>query len=141
MMSPMVARYQREAPEPPPELEIPESFGYIHFKSFSYLARGPEDYRQQDALDMPLESWSPAVLSLVAAGCRQILEWRGMEPAKPLTGIGIEGFCRLCDLFHFKVTVQKAQVLGNGLILDAMQIQHVMTGEELTLYNLVQSTP
>lgn len=139
MAFPMVERYRAEAPPPPEGLDIPEKFGYIHFKSFSYLARGPEAYRAQDAMGMPPEGTPPSTLAVLDKGCRQILNWKGIQPDNPLTGLGIDGFYRLIDLFHFKVVQQSALHQNNGAIVDKMQINHVMSGEEITLYNLVNT--
>jgi hypothetical protein len=139
MAFPMVERYRAEAPRPPEGLDIPEKFGYIHFKSFSYLARGPEAYRAQDAMSMPPEGTSPSTLALLDKGCRQILDWKGIQPDNPLTGLGIDGFYRLIDLFHFKVVQQSALHQNNGAIVDKMKISHVMSGEEITLFNQVNT--
>jgi len=38
-------------------------------------------------------------------------------------------------LFHFEVVLQRATFGGDGTILDSMTIKHVITDEEITLYN------
>lgn len=135
----MVERYQAETRPPPSGLKLPEKFVYIHYKAYSYLARGPVVYRAQDALGMPPEDTSPAILAVIEHGCMQILKWKGIEPVNPLESIGINGFYRLMDLFHFKVIAQSAVSGKNGTLLDKMKVQHSITGEILTLYNQLKS--
>ena len=131
-------RYQKEKPPPPSGLKPPQDFGYIKFKAYSYLKMGPEFYSRNDALGMPPEKASSHTLDLVEQGCKQILEWRGIAPERPLEGIGINGFYRLIELFHFKVVEQKAIPEADGTFLDEMLIKHVVSGEEMTLFNKVK---
>ncbi len=135
----MIERYEAETLPPPSGLNLPEFFGYIHYKAYSYLARGPEAYRQQDGLGMPPEDASPDTLAILEKGCRLILEWHGIASERPLKGIGINGFYRLIELFHFDLVVQRATPEKDGTILDKMLIKHVVTGEEMTLYNEVKN--
>lgn len=131
-------RYEAETSPPPPGVEVPKMFLYIHFKAYSYLVQGPDAYRAQDALGMPPKGASPFVLALIERGCRQILEWKGIDPRKPLESIGINGFYRLMDLFHFEVVGHSASSSDDGTFLDKMMVRHVVTGEEMILYNRVK---
>jgi hypothetical protein len=133
----MTARYRREASPPPPGTEIPKMFGYIHYKAFRYLAVGPAKYRQGDFFHLPPDEWSRERLKSVRSGCEQIVQWRGITPESPLQHIGTAGFYALLQLFHFKLQQQSAFDGKDGTILDKMEMRHVVTSEELTLYNKV----
>ncbi len=125
---------------PPTGINIPSKFAYIHSKAHSYLANGVDFYRAQDALGMPSEeSCSVPMLELLDEGCRQILEWKGIEATHPFESIGIEGFYELMNLFHFEVIEQSTYFDADDNILDAMKVQHIITGEEMTLYNRISS--
>ena len=54
----------------------------------------------------------------------------------PLEGLDIRGFRGLLQLFHFEAVLQSALALGTGegYIIDAMQMRHVVDGREITLY-------
>ncbi len=134
----MLERYEAEVTPPPSGLKPPEHFGYIHFKAYSYLKMGPEAYRGQDAFGLPPENASPSILDLIEQGCRQIVDWKGITSESPLQGLGINGFYRLAELFHFNVTGQEASFGNDGTVTDKMMIKHRVTGEELTLYNRVK---
>ena len=135
----IIERYEAEMLPPPSGLKIPEKFGYIHFKAYSYLARGPEAYRKQDAFGMPPEGTSLSIFAMIDQGCRQILEWRGIDETRPLEGLGINGFYRLIELFHFESIGQSATFNKDGTVLDKMKIKHAVTDEEMTLYNMVKA--
>jgi len=66
--------------------------------------------------------------------------WRGLSPERPLEDVGIDGFYALLQLLHFKLTVQSAFDGGPGMILDEMQMEHVVDSRTITLYNRVKST-
>ena len=132
------ARYRRETAPPSPNTEIPRLFGYIHYKAFQYLAVGPRKYRQQDFFHLPPKEWSVEQHESVKRGCEQIIRWRGITPESPLEDIGIGGFYALLHLFHFRLARQSAFDGGDGAILDRREMQHVVTSEEITLYNRVR---
>jgi hypothetical protein len=132
------ARYRREAPPPPPGLEFPDSFGYVHCKAFVYLTVGPAKYRRMDYFHLPPEEWSPELLEIVERGCEQIVQWRGLTPDSPFENIGIEGFYALLQVFHFELAQQSAFDGRDGTILDRMEMIHVVSSEGLTLYNRVR---
>jgi hypothetical protein len=130
-------RYRRETSSPPPGMEVPKTFEYIRFKAFRYLAVGPVKYRRGDFFHQPPAECSPERLESVRRGCQQIIEWRGITPALPLEGIGIDGFYALLRVFHFRLKEQSAFDDLDDTILDKMEMHHVVTSEEITLYNRV----
>ena len=46
----------------------------------------------------------------------------------------------MLHLFHFKLKRQSAFDGGSGMILDEMQMEHVVDARVITLYNRVKST-
>ena len=137
-MSEEVERYQAERVPPPKGLKVPEGFGYVHYKAYLYLKVGPDGYRKRDALQMPPEDWSCATLQAIEHGCRQPSTWRGISADIPLEGIGIDGFYRLVNLFHFRVVHQLLlDTDDDGFFTDEMSITHIVNGNVLTLYNRV----
>lgn len=113
-------------------------FPYIITKAHLYLRIGPDKYRNQDFFHMPDQEWNDDELELIADGCRQILEGRGFDAGKPLTGLGVEGFSKLFHLFHFEIIGRETSSPGTGKFLDKMIFRHVMEGGEVTWYNLVE---
>lgn len=134
------AKYETEAPLPPSGLTPSAVFGYIHFKAFVFLQLGPERHRSIDAFQFPPAEWSEGTLETIRCGCEQIVQWRGLSPELPLEGLDIRGFRGLLQLFHFEAVLQSALALGTGegYIIDAMQMRHVVDGREITLYNRVK---
>lgn len=99
----------------------------------------PEIYRKNDALGMPDPELSKEELELLKTGCRQIQEGKGKSPDNPLTEIGIHGFYLLIELFHFELKSQSTMKSSEDGFLDKMECGHLVTGDELVLYNLVNS--
>lgn len=134
----LLAEYQNAALEPPVEVVVSDVFWYIHYKAFAFLRAGPDEYRKHDALHLPPAHLPATRLDAIKRGCEQILQFRGVSPDWPLEGIGVDGFYALLRLFHFGTEGHTA--LGTdtaGVILDEMQMKHLVDGRELTLYNLV----
>lgn len=126
-------------PPIPDGIEIPNQFIYIRNKAFRYLAHGADKYRQQDALRLPPAEWPSDKLESLKRGCVQLVQWWGCSPELPLENIGIRGFYALMHMFHFKLMKQSIFSSGNGTITDKMEMVHIVTGEDVTLYNRVQA--
>ena len=130
--------YEAEAREPPGDVVVPDVFWYLHYKAFAFLSAGPDRYRRHDALHQPPENVSATALDALRWGCKQILQFRGLSPDRPMEDIGVDGFYALLRLLHFSVDQQA--VLGTaavGTVLDQMKLRHAVDGRELTLYNVV----
>ena len=114
-------------------------FIYLFSKAFLYLKMGPEAYRRRDFFKQPSEDADADELAAIENGCRQILNGRGFSADQPLTGLGISGFYRLMDLFHFKLRSQSVagRVEGRRGMLDRMDMQHAMDERTCVLFNLV----
>jgi len=134
----MVERYEAETLPPPAGIEPPDHFGYIHFKAYNYVKIGPEAYSDQDAFGMPPKGAPPHLLALIELGCRQIVDWKGISSDRPLQGLGISGFYRMIEVFHFEMVRQSATFGDDGSVMDKITIKHSVTGEEITLFNLVK---
>ena len=131
-------KYEREAPRPPEGIGIPRTFAYIHYKAFKYLTIGAKKYRRFDYFHLPPKEWESKGLDVVQLGCEQIVHWRGLTPQTALEGLGIYGFYALLHVFHFKLKQQSLLDSGDDtILLDKMEMEHVMTAEDVTLYNKV----
>ncbi len=129
-------RYQKEAPPLPPGVTVPEVFGYLHFKAFAFLAVGLDDYRLNDALHFPPEALPASRLDAIQRGCKQIVQFRGASVERPLEDIGVDGFYALLRLFHFEHMGHKTLATElPGVVLDEMQMKHLVDSREITLYN------
>ena len=121
----------------PRNVSLPRKYGYIRTKACLYLLRGPEYYRQQDYFSMPSEDWSDADIQILECGCKQVQNWMGGSPDRPFTGLGIHGFYKLMQLFHYE-RQEQALVDGNpDVMLDRIEFTHAVTGDSITLYNAV----
>jgi hypothetical protein len=133
------AEYQSEAPEPPDDVLVPDVFWYIHFKAFAFLRAGPDEYRKHDALQQPPVGLPATRMDAIRRGCEQIMEFRGLSSERPLHDIGLDGLYALIRLFHFESHRQSALRSDMpDVVVDEMQLTHVVDGRELTLYNGVK---
>jgi len=127
---------------PPEYRQTAEENGYVYIytKAYLYLQMGPDVYRKQDPFKLPAVDSDPEDLAAIESGCRQILDGDGFSAERPLKRIGISGFYRLLELFHFSMVRQsiggKASS-GKGFV-DKMLMRHVMDERLINLYNEVQ---
>jgi hypothetical protein len=113
-------------------------FGYIWSKADQFLIHGPDKYRAGDFFGMPDSEWGQEELELVTEGCRQVLQGMGLTPEKPFKGLGIGGFYRLFELFHFEPAGRKSSFLPEGGVVDAITFRRLMDEGTVTYYNLVE---
>lgn len=109
---------------------------YIYTKSDLYLKIGSKKYRQNDYFQMPNHTLVDDDLMLIADGCKQILEGIGLTPRKPFLNLGIIGFNRLFELFHFEVLKVETKTTPKGY-LDKMILKHLVNDDIVEYYNLV----
>lgn len=119
------------------EMAMVNRFPYFFSKAYTFLKRGPDAYRSQDAFGEPSTDLDAEDLALIESGCRQMMEGRGLTPEDPLRGLGIHGFYALFRLFHFSLVRQSAMPGEEGII-DRMRMRHMVDGGEVVYYNLVQ---
>lgn len=138
MPIPRISPYQRICAYPLPENMHKEQRSvavYMLTKITMYIERGPEIYRKCDALQMPPADWSLEDLQVVEHGFRQLMDGRGFQPERPVTGVGIDGFHNMLEIIHFRMTSQRARSVDGGM-LDELEYSHVMDDRTITLYNL-----
>jgi hypothetical protein len=119
------------------EMAMVNRFPYFFSKAFTFLHKGPDAYRSEDAFGEPSADLDAEDLTLLESGCRQMMEGRGLTPEDPLRGLGIHGFYTLFRLFHFSL-VRQSVIPGEEGMLDRMRMRHVVDGGEVVYYNLVQ---
>ena len=111
-------------------------FPYLFAKAYDYIRLGPAEYRKKDAYSQPSEDLDDDELKAIESGCRQILEGRGLSAEKPFTGLDVDGFYGLFELFHYNLSTQSVNLTAQGLI-DRMEMRHVVNKNIVTYYNLV----
>jgi hypothetical protein len=121
----------------PSNVSLPRKYGYIRTKACLYLQRGPDYYRQNDYFSMPSEEWSDTDIQLLERGCRQVQNWMGGSPDRPFTGLGIHGFYKLMQLFHYERQKQALIDANPDVMLDRIEFTHAVSGDSITLYNAV----
>lgn len=121
------------------EYSIANEFPYIFTKAEIYLSIGPENYRKEDFFNQPPASLPNADMEAIRIGCEQILEGRGFNHKNPLVGLGVSGFYRLMELFHFQFKKRKTQYSftnnGSKGALDIMTFHHRMDDRKVTLFH------
>jgi hypothetical protein len=121
-------------------LAMVNRFPYIFSKAELYLKIGPEKYRKADYFKLPDESLAQDELAIIESGCKQILEGKGLTKDNPFSGLDIQGFRQLFEVFHFEVTGHKAsrvEVDGKRRFVDAMFLRHAVDNTDITYYNMV----
>lgn len=119
--------------------DLPPEFFYLIVKAGSYLSLGPCQYRKYDAFNMPPEDLGDDDLEILNSGMKQLVEGKGTIPESPLTGLGIPGFYLLLSTLHFKLHSQQIYEKTANFTVDEMLMQHEMTGQEIVLYNAVDT--
>lgn len=112
-------------------------FPYIFTKAYYFLRDGPELYKKNDAFNLPDNSFSDIDIENIKIGCKQILIGKGFRKENPLEGIGIRGFYRLFELFHFEMSNQKSYKIENGKRLNKITFEHNEDKSKIVCYNIV----
>lgn len=111
-------------------------FHYICSKADLYLKIGPEKYRQSDYFQMSIGTLDDDSFILIADGCRQVLEGIGLVPESPFQNLGISGFNRLFELFHFETLKVETIITPKGY-LDKMTLKHFINDDIIEYFNFV----
>mgnify|MGYP007066235982 FL=1 len=119
------------------QLIVDNFYEYIRVKAKRYLKAGYKKYRHYDAFNQPRIRMTKKADELLKTGCKQVVGYRGMTIETAFDGLGIPGFYRLMELFHYKVVKQRIADIGNGIILDEMHLEHMVTRQKMKLYNRV----
>lgn len=115
-------------------------FSYIHAKAEIYLKLGPDLYRKKDFFQMPDKLWDKDEVLLIATGCQQILEGKGLIEKNPFNGLGVGGFYKLLSTFHFKPKnriTKRLKIDGETHFLDIIDFEHFVDQTIVTYCNLV----
>jgi hypothetical protein len=114
-------------------------FPYLFAKAQLYLEIGPDLYRKNDFFQQPPIDIDPTDLKAIKTGCEQILEGKGFELDSPFQDIGVSGFYRLMELFHFEFVSRKTKhgymLHGFKGALDRITFSHALNNHQITLHN------
>lgn len=129
---------EEEIPTELRKLVIKNSYEYIRYKASRFIKEGPKKYRRADALGMPEETLSPVEIAMLEEGCRQVIGYKGLTKEAPFELLGVASFYQMMELFHFTIVNRKTEHPAPSEYLDEMHMQHLVTGKEMILYNLVK---
>lgn len=125
-------------------IQVPEamneaSYAYIESKAGIFLEIGPGKYAARDAFHQPGKRLPASIVTLLQAGCSQILRHHGRSRDDPFEGLGIAGFYRLLRMFHFHPLHQSIALITDECIIDRITFSHQVTGyaQMVVLYNKV----
>ncbi len=120
-------------------------FPYIFTKAALYLKIGPDEYRKEDFFQQPPLNLDTVDMESIRYGCEQIIEGRGFNYTTPLQGLGVSGFYRLMELFHFQFESRKTKYSfkyeEEKGALDIMTFTHQMDDRKATLFHFCPMKP
>ncbi len=119
------------------KLAVDSGYEYIRTKALRFIAVGVIVYRKTDALGMPDNDLESEDIDLLMIGCRQVAEFKGLTHETAFEGLGIFGFYRLMELFHYAAGNQAIIDSGEDWIMDKMLMKHIVTRREIVLFNKV----
>jgi hypothetical protein len=124
---------------------ILNQFPYIFTKAELYLKIGPDKYRKEDFFQQPPLNLDTVDMESIRYGCEQIIEGRGFDHKTPLQGLGVSGFYRLMELFHFQFESRKTKYSfkyeEEKGALDIMTFTHQMDDRKATLFHFCPMKP
>ena len=124
---------------------ILNQFPYIFTKAELYLEIGPDNYRKEDFFQQPPLNLDTVDMESIRYGCEQIVEGRGFNYSTPLQGLGVSGFYRLMELFHFQFESRKTKYSfkyeEEKGALDIMTFTHQMDDRKATLFHFCPMKP
>ena len=124
---------------------ILNQFPYIFTKAELYLQIGPESYRKEDFFQQPPLKLDMTDMESIRYGCEQIVEGRGFNISRPLQGLGVSGFYRLMELFHFQFESRKTKYSfmyeEEEGALDIMTFTHKMDDRKAKLFHFCPMKP
>ncbi len=129
--------------DPPPQ------WAYIRSKAEAYLKSGPKRYRKADALEMPLEEWDAKTFQEIEHCFELFMQNHGWREQFPLKNVSLRGVVRAMETLHFDLMrrrTRKHDRMYDRLydraendsmaVMDTLLMEHLVTGESITLYNL-----
>jgi len=124
---------------------ILNQFPYIFTKAELYIKIGPDNYRKEDFFQQPPLKLDTTDMESIRYGCEQIIEGRGFDHKTPLYGLGVSGFYRLMELFHFQFESRKTKYSfiyeEEKGALDIMTFTHQMDDRKATLFHFCPMKP
>lgn len=124
---------------------ILNQFPYIFTKAELYLKIGSDNYRKEDFFQQPPLNLDTVDMESIRYGCEQIIEGRGFDHKTPLQGLGVSGFYRLMELFHFQFESRKTKYSfkyeEEKGALDIMTFTHQMDDRKATLFHFCPMKP
>lgn len=119
------------------ELFVKNRYGYIFSKAKLFLKIGPRDYLAKDFFEIDVTDLDEEDFEILKNGCEQILKGKGLTVDNPFENLGVLGFAKLFEIFHFsssKIETLKPEPMK---FLDVMSVEHFVDGAKAKFFNLI----
>lgn len=120
------------------ELFATNGYGYIYSKAKLFLKIGPKEYLAKDFFEIDVSDLDEEDFEILKNGCEQILKGKGLTAENPFENLGVLGFAKLFEIFHFKVSRIETLKPDPMKFLDRMSVVHIVDGDEAEYFNLVE---
>lgn len=120
------------------ELFATNGYGYIYSKAKLFLKIGPKEYLAKDFFEIDVSDLDEEDFEILKNGCEQILKGKGLTAENPFENLGVLGFAKLFEVFHFEVSRIETARPDSEKFLDRMLVVHMVEGYESECYNLVK---
>lgn len=119
------------------ELFVQSGYGYIYSKAKLFLKLGHKEYLATDFFEIDISNLVDEDFRILKNGCEQILMGRGLSPEKPFENLGVLGFAKLFEIFHFKNSRVETLKPDPMKFLDVMIVEHFVDGTKSKYFNLI----
>lgn len=119
-------------------LFVKNKYGYIFAKAKLFLEIGAKEYLEIDFIKIDTSDLNNEDFEILYKGCRQILNGKGLSVDRPFENIGILGFAKLFEIFHFNAVRIKTLKPESMRFLDVMCLEHIVDGYHAEYFNLIE---
>jgi hypothetical protein len=120
------------------ELFLKNRYGYIFGKAKLLLKMGANEYLLKKKFEIDTSNLNDEDYKILMNGCEQVVIGRGLSAEKPFENLGVLGFSKLFEIFHFNTVRIKTLKPEPLKFLDLMCLEHVVDGYKAEYYNLIE---
>lgn len=119
-------------------LFVKNRYGYIFAKAKLFIETGAKEYLEKDFFKIDTSDLDDEDYKILMNGCEQVLIGRGLSAERPFENLGVFGFSKLFEIFHFNSVRVKTLKPESMKFLDLMCLEHVVDGYKVEYYNLIE---
>lgn len=119
------------------ELFLKNGYSYIYSKAKLFLKLGLKKYLFNDFSEIDISDLDDEDFEILNDGCKQILKGRGLSPEKPFENLGVLGFAKLFEIFHFSSSRIETMKPEPMKFIDVMSVEHFVEGRKAKYFNLI----